>query len=79
MYLEAHKGLNGLRVGSLAWVQFFSKLVKQAGLESSLTEPCLYSGLVGGVPVVLICYVEFCWLHQKKVHTKIFLLCLRSM
>ena len=33
VYLEARNGLNGLRVGSLAWVVFFSKLVKQAGLE----------------------------------------------
>ena len=41
VYLEAHKALNGLRVGSLAWVHFFSKVVKQAGLKSSLTEPCL--------------------------------------
>ena len=55
VYLEAKKGLNGLRVGSLAWASFFARI---AGLESSVTEPCLYASSVGGAPVVLICYVD---------------------
>ena len=58
VYLEAKKGLNGLRVGSLAWASFFARIVREAGLESSVTEPCLYAGSVGGAPVVLICYVD---------------------
>ena len=58
VYLEAKKGLNGLRVGSLAWASFFARIVREAGVESSVTEPCLYAGSVGGAPVVLICYVD---------------------
>ena len=58
VYLEAKKGLNGLRVGSLAWASFFARIVREAGPESSVTEPCLYAGSVGGAPVVLICYVD---------------------
>ena len=58
VYFEAKKGLNGLRVGSLAWASFFARIVREAGLESSVTEPCLYARSVGGAPVVLICYVD---------------------
>lgn len=58
VYFEVKKGLNGFRVGSFVWVFFFVRIVREVGFEFSVIEFCFYVGLVGGVLVVLICYVD---------------------
>ena len=58
VYLEAYKGLNGLRIASLTWVLFFDGIVKSVGIRSGLVEPCLYGGIVKGAPILVICYVD---------------------
>ena len=58
VYLEAFKGLNGLRIASLTWVLFFDGIVKSVGIRSGLVEPCLYGGIVKGAPIIVICYVD---------------------
>ena len=58
VFLEAYKGLNGLRIASLTWVLFFDGIVKSVGIRSGLVEPCLYGGMVRGAPILVICYVD---------------------
>ena len=58
VFLEAYKGLNGLRIASLTWVLFFDGIVKSVGIRSGLVEPCLYGGIVKGAPILVICYVD---------------------
>ena len=46
-------------MGSLAWASFFARIVREAGLESSVTEPCLYAGFsLVERQLFLICYVD---------------------
>ena len=54
VFLEARKGLNGLRISSLAWIQVFDQIVRSVGVKSHSTEPCLYSGLIGQDPAIVI-------------------------
>ena len=63
MYLRAHRALNGLRLGSMAWSKYFSSLVQEIGLTASTTEACLFVGKVWisknkSVPVLLLMYVD---------------------
>ena len=58
VFLEAYKGLNGLRIASLTWVLFSDGIVKSVGIRSGLVEPCLYGGMVRGAPILVICYVD---------------------
>ena len=58
VFLEAYKGLNGLRIASLTWVLFFDGIVNSVGIRFGLVEPCLYGWIVKGAPILVICYVD---------------------
>ena len=56
VYLEAKKGLNGLRVGSHGHPSLLASSARQVLSPVSLS--LASTGSVGGAPVVLICYVD---------------------
>ena len=58
MYMEAYNGLNGLRIASLAWTEFFEKIVKKANVTSQPFEPCLYIGRSELGFCCIVCYVD---------------------
>ena len=57
-FIEAHKALNGLRVASLTWSVFLKDIVSKVNLSCSITEPCLYGGVIDGSPTLLLCYID---------------------
>ena len=56
--MEAYNGLNGLRIASLAWTEFFEKIVKKANVTSQPFEPCLYIGRSELGFCCIVCYVD---------------------
>ena len=59
VFLEEYNGLNGLRIASLAWAEFFERIVKQANVVTSQPfEPCLYIGRSELGFCCSVCYVD---------------------
>ena len=58
VYLHAQKALNGLRASGKAWVDHFSWVCQQLGLQPGSVETTVFSGFVGVHWVWLVVYVD---------------------
>ena len=58
VYVKAQKALNGLRASGKAWVDHFSWVCQQLGLQSGSVETTVFSGYVGSHWVWLVVYVD---------------------
>ena len=57
VFMDVRRGLNSLRIGSLAWIKHFSGIVKEVGVQSGTVEPCLYVGVIDKSPILIVLYL----------------------